>query len=296
MCKRTFCLIISLVTILFLGIVSQKTFDKPKPITRTAETVELENIQNIPFHYFNEYDFTCTGLTWDTNDQSFWIGDYGALSNTDTPHPRVVEVNGDLSKVIRTIDLSKVLSSEDNLQGVAYDKASNSLWLAVGTSVKNVSKDGDLLSEISLNKYSKYKANGICIDDSDNTIWVLCYSKYLLHYDKSGTLIKEIKMNFKDQDQIIIKEGIIYATIGADYHGNDNYVVSINKDNGEVSVIYQPIGAYAMEGLCFVNGKMYIANDGAYHNAKINESYISIYNLNVSRLSQPAKDENSVFH
>ncbi|MDD2971661.1 MAG: hypothetical protein PHE02_05970 [Lachnospiraceae bacterium] len=241
-------------------------------------TLTLEaNIKE--FNTFGSDNFTCTGLTWDASDNSFWIGDYGALNFGDMLVPRVVEIDKDLRKVLKVLEVSDVLSDGDNLQGVAYDQNNNSLWLAVGDSCKNINKDGKLIYEFNLGKYSSYKANGICVDN--DTLWVLCYSKYLLHYDKTGNLIKEFNFNYKGQDQICIYEDTILATIGADYTGENNYVVSIAKEtDASMSVKYQVKGAYAVEGIAVVDGKLYIVNDGLYHDAKIKESYISIFDIN----------------
>lgn len=79
----------------------------------------------------------------------------------------MVEVDKALKNVIQTIDLSSILSTADNLQGVAFDSSNNSLWLAIGKTVKNIDKTGTVLSEFDLGKYSKYMANGICVDSED---------------------------------------------------------------------------------------------------------------------------------
>ena len=276
--KKVIISLIALLAMVGLCLLGLRVNLKPKTISKEEDTVRLES-SNIAFKEFGAENFTCTGLTWDENDKTFWIGDYGAISNKDTPSPGVVEVNRKLSEIVKIVDLSEVLSSDDNLQGIAYDELTDSLWLAVGDTVKNISKDGVLIFEFDLGKYSKYKSNGICFDETDDSLWVLCYTKYLLHYDKSGNLIKEYKFNYKDQDQIFLCDGVIFVTVGADYNGEENYIVSMNRDSGKISVPYQISEAYAAEGICIVEGKMYIANNGLYHDAKIKESYISIFEL-----------------
>ena len=257
-----------------------KINNRPKIVVADDCTSTIEGTIK-KFSAFGSENFTCTGLTWDTSDNSFWIGDYGTQNMGDIPYPRIVEVDKDLKKILRVLELSNVLSIDDNLQGVAYDQKNDSLWLAVGESCKNIDKNGNLIYEFNLGKYSKYNANGICVDN--DTLWILCYSKYLLHYDKTGFLIKEYRFNYKDQDQICIFEDTILATIGSDYSGENNYVVSIDKDaDASMYVKYQLKGSYAIEGIAIVDGKLYIANDGLYHNAKIKESYISVYDLEYS--------------
>lgn len=280
--KKMIISFIALFAIVGLYLLGLRLHLNPKIISKEEDTVRLEG-RNIAFKEFGAENFTCTGLTWDDNDKTFWIGDYGAMSNKDTPSPRVVEVSRDLSEIVKLVDLSEVLSSDDNLQGIAYDELTNSLWLAVGDTVKNISKDGALIFEFDLGKYTKYKSNGICVDETDDSLWVLCRTKYLLHYDKSGNLIKEYQFNYKDQDQIFLYDGMMLVTVGADYTGEENYIVSINIENGNISVPYQISEAYAVEGICVVEDKMYIANDGLYHDAKIKESYISVFEFGAAR-------------
>ena len=266
-----------LLAVLLVG-VCIKEIKKPQKIVADSNTEVIEGT-NISFESFGIDNFMCTGLTWDSYDSAFWIGDYGALTNTETPAPRLVEVDKALKNVIQTIDLSSILSTADNLQGVAFDNSNNSLWLAIGKTVKNIDKTGTVLSEFDLGKYSKYMANGICVDSEDGTLWVLCYSRYLLHYDKFGNLIKKMNVNFRDQDHIVVNADQIWVTAGADYNGDENYVLTMDKNSGDISVKYKVIGAYAVEGICIVGSNMYIANDGLYHNAKIKESYISAYKV-----------------
>lgn len=270
--------VIVLFLIVLLGIVFWRynLINKPKTVVGDASTLLLEG-KSITFTEFGADNFTSTGLSFDEKDNAFWIGDYGALKSTDTPTPRLIEVDKDLSKVLNIINLSNILSKGDNLQGVAWDQTNDSLWLAVGDSCKNIKKDGTLISAFDLGKYKKYKSNGICVDV--DSLWVLCYTKYLLHFDKSGKLLNEYRFNFKDQDMLYNNGKELLATVGADYNGEANYVVSFDKATGKSYVKYQVIGSYSVEGISIVDDKMYIVNDGLYHDAKIKESYFAIYCL-----------------
>ena len=274
MWKKIVCL--SCILIMICVGVGYNSLNTSQIISGNANTVILDG-EKREFSTFGVEDFTCTGLAWDSIMNSIWIGDYCAKSANNTPSQRVIQINKELTEVISIIDLSNMLNTNDNLQGVAYDDYNDSLWLAVGDSCKNISKDGKLIFAFDLGKYKKYKSNGICVDG--DTLWVLCYSKYLLHYDKSGNLIKEYSFNFKDQDMLFNSGDELIATVGADYNGENNYVVTFNKNTGETDVKYQIHGAYAVEGISIVDGKLYILNDGLYHDAKIRESYFAIYDL-----------------
>lgn len=268
--------VMCLIAFLFVFIGGYKLISKPNMVVGDTTTVVLDG-KTISFNEFGADNFTSTGLAFDKKDNTFWVGDYGALKSTDIPAPRVVEIDKDLNKVLAIVDLSSVLSNSDNLQGIAWDQTNDSLWLAVGDSCKNIKKDGTLISEFDLGKYKKYKSNGICVDD--DSLWVLCYSKYLLHFDKSGQLLKEYRFNFKDQDMLFNNGYELLVTVGADYKGESNYVVSFDKSEGKTAVKYQVIGAYAVEGISIVDGKMYIVNDGLYHDAKLKESFFAVYDL-----------------
>ena len=276
MCKNKIriCIIIIVGCLIFFNITSH-----PIVVKKDTNTKEVESCI-VKFEDFGAENFTCTGLTWDEKDNAFWIGDYGSLDAVGMPSPQVIKVSGDLSKIEDSIDLSNLLHSDANLQGIAYDNTTDSLWLAVGESIVNISKFGEILNEFNLGKYSKYLANGICVDGSDNTLWVLCYSEYLLHYEKDGSLIEKYSFNYENQDQICLKDDIILVTVGADYTGDDNYVMSFDKCTGKISVLYQIKTAYAIEGICSLGNNIYITNDGYYHNAQINESYICIFESN----------------
>lgn len=255
-----------------------------RPISLSNQVVESTTMQKradelIYFEDFGAEDFTCTGLTWDSNNQSFWVGDYGAMSPKESTDPRIVEVSQDLKEIKSTVNLSKIVKGNDNLQGIAYDDQSDTFWVAVGDTIKNISKEGILLSTLELGRYAKYKSNGICYDSGDDTLWILCYSNYLLHYDKNGKLIDKYNINYSDQDQICLNDDTILATVGADYHGNENYVISIDKKNGDTQVLYRLESSCAIEGICLIGGKMYITNDGLYHHANILNSYIAVYDI-----------------
>lgn len=282
--KKIFVIILIIILSAYIGI-SYKNLPKSKNIFSLSD----ENLEMITpstlvfFSSFGENNFTCTGLSYDNMDNAFWIGDYGAISNNKTPSPRVIQVTADFKTVLSIANID--VPNGANLQGIAYDSSTDTLWLALGNLVWNVNKKGSYISSIDLGKYTAYNANGIAYDLNDDTLWILCYSKYLLHLGKDGTLLKEIPFFYQDQDHIFADGDFLLATVGADYKGSNNYVVKIDKKSGERELLYQVESAFAVEGLCINKNKLYIANDGLYHNANIKKSYIAIYDLELNNVS-----------
>lgn len=243
----------------------------------TGAVKELNLERRVVFSEFGQNDFTCTGLTYDSTDNSFWIGDYGALNPDEQVKPRLVEIAEDFSTVIREVRLDGVLDYSANLQGVAYDSNDDCLWLAVGKKVVSVSKNGEILTQIDFYNYIDDEANGIAYNSDDDSIWVLTTSKYLLHCDKKGKILQKYSFNYFAQDHICVKDNYLFMTVGADYRGEDNYICKIDANEGQIIEVFKTDGSNAIEGVCLTDGKMMVANDGLYHSDSIGHSYITIY-------------------
>lgn len=249
----------------------------------TEETAEtINSVATVEFSEFKESDFTCTGLTFNDDNQTFWIADLEILQGESIEHmkPRLININASFSKVLNILNIpDNYLTGSFNLQGIAYDKKDQAIWLAIGSKMIEIDTSGNVIREIELNVYDKYQANGIAYDNEDDTIWVLCAYKYILHYDKLGLLLSAFPFNQEGQDQIVIREQKIYITVGNDYRGFNNYVYVVNKINGATIGIYRVKGSNAVEGICFKNSQIYIANDGFFHDDIIGKSYISVYEI-----------------
>lgn len=232
----------------------------------------------IYFEQFDEENFTCTGMTYDKKKNVIWIADYGAVDTLqEKKSPRLVAVNTNFSKVQKIINLEEKVTQSSNIQGIAYDTNEHIIWVATGETIIAVKSDGNIQYEIRNDRYYNEVANGIAYDEENDSLWILCYEKYLITIDKQGEVLSKYKINIKDQDMIYIYGNQILLTAGADYDGENNYVVCLNKYTGSIETLYRTIDSYAIEGLCVFNGKMYICNDGAYHNAQIDSSYIVEY-------------------
>lgn len=248
------------------------------PVSMVTETtISLNAEKQIRFGNFCEDDFTCTGMTYDTKDNAFWIADYGAQSGEDVLTTRLVEIDSEFKKVIDIINLEQLVDDTYNLQGVSYDLVNDTLWIATGNLVYEINKMGIIESIFEMGKYAKYQANGIAVNGDD--IWVLCYEKYLLKLDRQGNIIHRYKFGYLDQDQIYLYNNKIYCTVGADYAGNDNFVFKFDLDTEEIENEYRLEDSHAIEGIVIKDGHMYIANDGKFHDDVLGYSYISDYKL-----------------
>lgn len=99
----------------------------------------------------------------------------------------------------------------------------------------------------------------------------------MLHFDREGNLLKSYPVNIKDQDMIYMYNGLIYITVGADYKGEENYCVVFDTQTENIKIQYKLYQSYAVEGIYIDEDYIYIVNDGAFHNAMIPRTYISVY-------------------
>lgn len=281
MSKKKCIILIQGIFIIILILTAVMIWHSNKPIKPekrvTEQTTRLNETNKIKFEEFEQNDFTCTGLTYDKCDDSFWIADYGNNNNDQQLHPRLIEVNKDFTQTLNIIEVDQIKDDEFDLQGIAYDICNDSLWMATGKFVIEINKTGKILSKISMGNYSKYKSNGIAVD-KDN-IWVLCYNKFLLKLNKYGDIEEKYKFNYKDQDHIYLINNNLYVTIGADYLGDNNFVFKYNLKSGIISCEYQLEDSHAIEGIVILDDTLYIANDGKFHHDIFNCSYINIYSL-----------------
>lgn len=243
--------------------------------------IRLEPLEYIelPSQIDNGYPLTCTGLCYDKTGQTWGIGNYGREKRGDKDfYPSIVNVSADFSEINYVISLDR--DDQVDIQGVAYDEETSSLWYTNGERVINCDPiTGEEICGFTIGDYSKFKANGICFDSKDQTLWVLCKYKYLLHFSKDGTLIDEVVCEYLNQDHIYMDDdGLLYISVGADYQGEKNYVLCMDRE-ANIQKLYQVKGSYAIEGIVLMDNRLYVVNDGIYHESKIKKNYIQIYDI-----------------
>lgn len=220
-------------------------------------------------------EFTCTGMTYDSDSNLFWICNYGKETPDDnTFNPCIISFDLVNRVVIKTIHLS--VESNSSLQGITYDSKTKSLWFTTGNALYNMSKNGEIINRFN----TKYQYNGLLYDHKLDLFYALCYKRYLLTVNRQNEIIEKRSVNYIGQDQLSFDEhGVILITVGEDYLGDNNYVISYDRNSNTSVAKYRALDSNAIEGIVFNNGKLYICNDGFYHNAKDKSSWISVYSI-----------------
>ena len=221
--------------------------------------------------------FTCTGLSHDTVENVFWGGYYGKTDPEDVNlSPALIKLDMDFNILDEIpLDLFAGENPKMSLQGVAFDSVDNSLWFTDSESIYELDKSGRLLRILEIDELQN--PNGLAFDSRTNSLWVLGYRSYLANIKKDGTIIQIIKCNYFDQDQIMILGNKIYFTVGADYRGDQNYLGVVDIPTGRVSCYAKLSESYAVEGCCMVEDKLYVFNDGFYHDCAIKENIVQVY-------------------
>lgn len=219
---------------------------------------------------------TCTGMAY--HDGHFYVGNLGKrLSSEEEYQVSIIKYDSNFCEE-SVIYLPKSIK---NIQGVTYDTGHDTLWYTDTKLLYEIDENGKELQRLYVKKYSKYGLNGLLYDDRDDSLWILCTANFLIHISKDGTCIDEpIKCSFINQDQICFDDDYnIFFTVGADYSGDNNFLGMIDTKSGEISIRFRLTDSYAVEGVVIQNNMLYVANDGFYHRATIENNNIQIYDL-----------------
>lgn len=86
---------------------------------------------------------------------------------------------------------------------------------------------------------------------------------------------------YADQDQLCTINGAnLGFSLGASYHGDDINFCILDTADMAIKKLYQLCQSYAIEGVFYFDGYLYVLNDGLYHQAKIAQNYVAQYALN----------------
>ena len=163
------------------------------------------------------------------------------------------------------------------MQGITYDSKTDSIWYTIGSELINIQKDGTFIKKI---YNGEFDYNGLLYNALEDNFFVLCSKNFLLKISKENEILETYNVNFKDQDHLSFNsDGNILITVGNGYLDETNYVVLFDLQTKRFKTQYQVLRSYAVEGLQIIDGKLYVCNDGFYHNAKIQDNYITVYNI-----------------
>jgi hypothetical protein len=212
--------------------------------------------------------FTITGLTYDASENCFWAINFGDDIEpvSGTLYPSVVKLSLTF-ELISEIDLTPIVDSAESAQGIAVDTSNNSLWIALAPAtddVININKQGSLLSTVSL-----ADSSGLAYDPTDDTLWTIDDgSANLNHYSKTGTLLDSYSVPFSGADHLTYDAATdsIWCSNGG--NGSIGNVSVFHKDTEQFDDRI-PLSAdtLAVEGLAIVGNKLFVGNDGYFHNS-----------------------------
>ena len=207
--KHTFFLIVAIMVILTAGLKLQESNNEI--VLSPVYSYELPD---------KIYGFTCTGLS-KAADGTWWLGNFGKeLPDSNEQYPSLVNVSNDF----KYINYELARPTSENIQGVAFDAKTNTIWFSNGEAILNVGLTGELISSFQVPN-GNVAPNGVAYNKFDDSLWVLCYEEYLYNFTKTGELIDSFDMDYPDQDHICFDEnGDLWFSYGADYLGENNYV------------------------------------------------------------------------
>lgn len=249
---------------------------EPLPIPsgdlNAAVTIALPDIYN------NGHGFTCTGLAYDAETDTFLIGDIGKETPESAGYAsQIVRMSSDFLTVVEQIPLYTTFPSMTVIQGLTVDTSDGTIWFcSTGENkIRHISQDGT-----SIGSFTVSRPTGIAYSPQYDTFWVLNYDNKILHMSKSGATLGSWDFAYTEQlDQCFIDpaRGYLYIVGGDNYTGRNN-VYLFNAVTHQQSIACT-VDSYSVEGLWIGKTEMVIVNDGYYHSAVVPANQVNIYNL-----------------
>ncbi len=231
--------------------------------------------------YNNGHGWTCTGLAYDENSDTFLVGDIGkTLPSHSGFASQIVRVSHDFSNVVEQIPLYTVFPNMSDVQGITIDTTDDSIWFCSTSEnlIRHIDANGNNIGSFSVSG----QPTGIAYSPSDDTFWILTYgnSNNIKHVNKTGSVLEQYTFSYNETlDQCFLDStnGYLYITAGSNYSSNNN-VYLFNTSTHEQSISYI-VDSYAVEGIWIGSNEMIIVNDGYYHSAKDNVNQANFYTL-----------------
>ena len=246
----------------------------PSGDLNVAEKIILPDIHN------NGHGWTCTGLAYDAQTDTFLVGDIGKeLPASSGFASQIVRIQPDFETVVGTIPLYSTFANMQDIQGLTIDTSDGTIWFCsyAEGKVRNISTSGN-----SIKSFDLTGANGIAYSRKDDCFWILVTNTNdILKVSKSGTILARYAFTYNETvDQCYFDEwrGLLYITAGANYSGRNN-IYCFNTQTHALSIACT-VDSYSVEGLWLGDDdKMIILNDGYYHSATDPYNQANIYTI-----------------
>lgn len=254
----------------------------PTPLPVPSGNLNADSVVPLPDIYGTGHGFTCTGLAYDAESDTFLVGDIGkALPSSPGFASQIVRVSADFLSVIETIPLAATFPAMSDIQGVTIDTTDGTIWFCSTEErkIRHIDKYGNSIGAINLTD----KPTGVAYSPMDNSLWVLTYgtTNNILRINKSGAVLEQYTFAYSatlDQCFLDFTHGYLYITAGDNYSGRNN-IYMFDTSTHEQSIPCS-VDSYSVEGLWIGEDRMVIVNDGYYHSALVPVNQANIYELN----------------
>jgi len=209
--------------------------------------------------------FTSTGLAR-AADGTWWAANDGRNIEGDvTFEPSLVHLSADFSTKLGEIDLVSLYGLTDSVQGVAVDPSDGSLWFVDygGQRIEHCTAAGvDLADGFSVSAVGV--PNGLAFDPDTSGFVVLFANSEVRRYNQAGAVTATLT-DFPTiyGDQLTIRDGVIYATEGANGASGSIYAY-VGASWIKIGVLH---GADAVEGVWIAEdlSEIVVLNDAYFH-------------------------------
>lgn len=236
----------------------------------------------LPDIYGNGHGWTCTGLAYDEDSDTFLVGDIGkALPSSEGFASQIVRVTSDFQTVVEQIPLYTSFPNMADIQGIAIDTSDGTIWFCSTSErrIRHIDAEGNSIGSFSV---SDAQPTGIAYSSADDSFWVLTYAdtNNIKRMSKSGAVLEQYTFTYDETlDQCFLDEGrgCLYITAGANYSSRNN-VYRFDLATHAQSVACT-VDSYSVEGIWIGEDSMVIVNDGYYHSAYDGRNVANIYDL-----------------
>lgn len=248
----------------------------PSGNLNATKTVALPDIYN------NGHGWTCTGLAYDAESDTFLVGDIGKdLPSSEGFASQIVRVSTDFLAVEGTIKLYTTFPNMSDVQGITIDTSDGTIWFCSTSErlIRHIDTSGNSIGSFS----TTAQPTGIAYSSADDSLWVLTYgsSNNIMRVSKTGTVLEQYTFNYSETlDQCFLDptRGYLYITAGANYDSRNN-IYLFNTSTHQQSIACT-VDSYSVEGIWLGDtDQMIIVNDGYYHSAAVAVNQANFYTI-----------------